>query len=389
MVMPATDRTDLRLFAVVTGGGTSGHVIPALAVLEALEDRGHPAHEMGFAGCRRGVDRSILDESGFPDRGLHCDYLQVSGLQRGIGPRALVRNLVLPWRVLAARSAARRLLRRWRPRVVVSVGGYASDPMSHAALAAGVPLVCVSYDRIPGLATRMQARRAAASAVAFAGSELPRAHLTGAPVRRSLRGADRADPSAARAVLGLPVSGATVTVVGGSLGSAVLNDAVESMLRSLGVRAGGCTVLHLCGPRFAASAPPTVPPAMTYVRRPHENRMAEVYAASDVIVCRAGASTVAEIAATGSVAVLVPWPGAADDHQRLNAAWLAESGAGLVVDEREALASADGLGGTLGSIVCALLDDESLRASMSASAKHLGAPSRGTALAELVERSAS
>lgn len=380
---------DRSVYAVVTGGGTSGHVVPALAVLEALEERGHPAESLAFVGCRRGVDQKMMGQSELAERGLRSVFLGTSGLQRGLTLRSLARNLAFPWRVMSARRAAARLVRAWRPRVVVSVGGYASDPMSHAAVSSGVPLVCVSYDRVPGLATRTQARRATACAVAFPDSELPRAHHTGAPVRRRLRSAVEIDRAAARRELGLPEPGRLVVVVGGSLGSGVLNGAVGRLLSDLAPLADRgstpITVLHLCGERFASQSGPPSTGSVTYVRRPHEDRMAEVYAAADVLVCRAGASTVAEIAATGAVAVLVPWAEAADDHQRRNARWLGDSGAAVVLDERVG----ESLAPSISAEVAALLDDPSRRGLMSANARRLGEPSRGTALVELVESCAT
>lgn len=369
---------DDGVFAVVTGGGTSGHVVPALALLEALEDEGHHGGRLAFVGCRRGVDRRLLDASGAPARGVRCEYLPISGLQRGWGPRALGRNIALPLRILRSRRLARTLIRRWRPAVVVSVGGYASAPMSHAALAAGVPLVCVSYDRIPGLATRLQARRATACAVAFADSELPRARLTGAPVRRSMREPAPWTAAEARRLLDLPEQ-VTITVVGGSLGSGALNNAVEPLLASLGA-AGAITVLHLCGERFERQAPPPVPEGVTYVRRGYESRMSVVYAATDVLVSRAGASTVAEIAACGVCAVLVPWAASAEDHQRLNAAWLGDAGAAVIVDETAVTSLPD--------VVSRLLADPERRHEMGRASRALGENSRSTAIVRLLEECA-
>lgn len=370
----------------MTGGGTSGHVVPALSVLEALEDSGHAAGTLAFVGCRRGVDRDLLEDSGLVGRGVRCAYLDVSGLQRGVTLRSLRRNIVFPARVLLGRRAAARLLRQWHPRVVVSVGGYASDPMSHAATAAGVPLVCVSYDRVPGLATRVQAGRATACAVAFPDSDLPRARHTGAPVRRAFRAPEGADRASARRTLGLPVDAQVIGVVGGSLGSGVLNEATRGLLPTLGRRArGNVAILHLCGPRFADEPTPAVPVGVTYVRRAYETRMADLYAAVDVLVSRAGASTVAEIAATGTPAVIVPWPAAADDHQRLNARWLADNGAAVVLDES--------LGASLTTKieeeVIALLDDPERRNALAMNARRLGAPSRGRSLVDLLEECAS
>lgn len=321
---------DEGLFAVVTGGGTSGHIVPALAVLEELEDAGYAASSLGFVGTSRGVDRSLMEPTPY-----RCAYLPVSGLQRSLRPSRVWLNLLLPYRLLVSRVAARRLIRSWAPRVVVSVGGYASEPMSRAAIAAGVPLVCISYDRIPGLATRRQARRATLCAVAFPDSPLPRAVPTGAPVRRAIRRLDRdARRADARRALGVPEDCVLLAVTGGSLGSATLNDLVPRIMEragnSHGLRLG---VFHVCGPRNEGQPVGHAPNGVWYRRVGYESRMVDLYAAADLFLCRAGASTVAEIAATGVPAVVVPWPGAADDHQALNASWLSDAGAALVLTD--------------------------------------------------------
>ena len=132
------------VYAVVTGGGTSGHVIPAMAILEGLLEAGHTANELRYVGSRRGIERSLMVSSD-----VAGEYLPISGLQRSLSPRGIARNLALPFRLVRSRLMARALIKRWQPHVVVSVGGYASEPMSAAAIAAGVPLVCVSYDRTP------------------------------------------------------------------------------------------------------------------------------------------------------------------------------------------------------------------------------------------------
>ena len=318
------------VFAVVTGGGTSGHVLPALAVLEALVDAGESTDDVKYVGSRRGVERSMMADSGF-----ECAFLPISGLQRSLSPRAIFANAALSWRVPISRARARRLIRAWRPRVVVSVGGYASDPMSRAAVSEGVPLVCVSYDRTPGLATRRQARHAAVCAVAFEGSALPRAVHTGAPVRREIIALDiGARRNDARRALGLPEGAKVLTIVGGSLGSAVLNGLVPQIAARLADRNGDrFAIYHVCGERNLSTPVPDVPPNVWYRRVGYASNMVDVYAATDLLVCRAGASTIAEIATMGIASVIVPWSGSAEGHQELNAHWLGDDGAAIVMDE--------------------------------------------------------
>lgn len=372
MTRPAPNGESAGVTAVVTGGGTSGHVVPAVAILEALLDAGVEPSRLRYVGSRRGVESRIVPAA-LP--GIEPVYLPISGLQRSWSLRAVARNLVLPLRLARSVARASSLVRRWRPSVVVSVGGYASAPMAIAAARAGVPLVCVSYDRIPGLATRRQARRAALCAVAFEGSDLPRAVVTGAPVRRRIRTLDVArERAGARAGLGVAADSTMVTVVGGSLGSQMLNDAVEPLLVRL---AGtGATVRHVTGERFSGAPSPTVPAGVVYQRVGYDDDIASTYAASDVVVGRAGAGTVAEIATVGIASVLVPWSGAAEDHQRHNAAWLADAGGAVSVDDGDI----DGLV----DAVISLVGDPARRSGLAEVARSLGAVHRSDALVRAI-----
>ena len=360
-----------RVEAVVTGGGTSGHVVPAIAILEALRDTGSDVSTLRYVGAQRGVETRLVAAS----TGVECEFLSMTGLKRSFAPKDLLANLVLPFRLAVATARAVRLFRRWRPRVVVSVGGYASEPAARAAALTGVPLVCVSYDRTPGLATRRQARRAAACATAFADSTLPRSVLTGAPVRARLKSLEVArERDAARSTLGVSGASSVVAIVGGSLGSGVLNDAVPAILA--GLAGTNAAVIHVTGPRYAGSPQPVVPTGVEYVRISYCDDMAALYAACDVLVCRAGASTVAEISTVGIASVIMPWSGAADDHQRRNAQWLADEGAAIVAP--------DGDADTLVREVTALVEDPVRCRQLAGSARELGSIHRGDALVHLV-----
>ena len=364
------------MYAVVTGGGTSGHVIPAIAICELLIEAGHPVSDIRYVGSRRGVERELMQPTQ-----IAAEYLPISGLQRTWSFRGIGRNLLLPWRLLHSRVLARGLLKKWSPSVVISVGGYASEPMSRAALAADVPLVCVSYDRIPGLATRRQAKLATISAVAFEGSSLPRSVLTGAPVRKELRLLDvSASRGSSRTALGVASDARMVVVMGGSLGSGVLNTMVTDLL--IGLSGTQSVVYHICGERFVRDPMPHVPAGVQYMRVGYEDRMADVYSALDVLVSRAGASSVAEIATVGVAAVLVPWPDAADGHQELNARWLTDLGAGILVDDA---ACSDG---RAVAEVTQLLANTQRISEFARSAYELGALHRSNALMEAIEGAA-
>lgn len=359
-----------RAFAVVTGGGTSGHVLPAIAVAEALVHRGHANATIHYMGAERGIETRLLPDTPFP-----YTLFDVVGLQR----RLTRTNAGFPPKMWRARNAAIAQFRQLQPRVVVSVGGYASMPAVFAAWKLDVPLVVVSYDRFPGRASALAARRAVACAVAFPDSKLPRATLTGAPVRQSILDVDRArDRASARHALGLAADRFTIAVVGGSQGSGVLNVAVGDMLaRDAADR--GLTILHLAGTRFVDSTAPATDGTDGVCYRPvgYEDRMALVYAAADLLIGRGGASTVHEVAVTGTPAILVPWSGAAEDHQTANVRWLSDQGAGVLIREPDI--------GELPDVVSMLRARPGDLAALAAKASELGQVHRRGALAELIE----
>lgn len=363
------------MFAVVTGGGTSGHVLPAIAVAEALVAAGHAPETIHYVGATRGIETRLLPSTPFPHT-----FFDVVGFQR----RLTRRNLAFVPKMWRARRRAIELFRTIHPRVVVSVGGYASMPSVFAARALDVPVVVVSYDRFPGRASALSARRAAASAVAFPDSPLPRATVTGAPVRQAILDVDRADDDrrrAARAALGVPDDRFLVAVIGGSQGSGVLNDAVAALVAQH-VGDDALAVYHVVGERFLASAGEhrdgdERDRGVWYRPIGYESRMDLVYTGADLLIGRGGASTVHEVAVTGIPAVLVPWAASAEDHQTANVRWLADEDAAVLLAEADI--------GQLADVVGRLRGDESARRRLAENAARLGAVHRRGALAELIE----
>jgi UDP-N-acetylglucosamine--N-acetylmuramyl-(pentapeptide) pyrophosphoryl-undecaprenol N-acetylglucosamine transferase len=266
---------------------------------------------------------------------------------------------------------------------VVSVGGFASEPAVRAARTLSIPVVVVSYDVRPGLATRRQAKHAAAVAVAFAGSRLPGARHTGAPVRndirRLVRNAFRGDPARLRAAgyFGLDPSRTIVVAMGGSLGSRTVNAAIESWVARNSHR-DDVAVLHLAGERYIDEASPSPVSGIQYVRRARHATMADVWCMADVVVCRAGASTIAEIATVGVPAIVMPWGASADAHQTENARWLLDAGAAIVVGDAEISARLD-------AELTRLIDDPVTRERLAAKAYALGGLNRSSALSSLIE----
>jgi len=373
-----------RRYAVIAGGGTAGHVFVALATARALADRGVERDDIELIGSTRGQEARLASGEGFgltllPGRGIVR--------QPRVGPQ--LTNLVSLGGLLWATLRAFVILLRRRPRVVVSVGGYASVPAGIAAVLLRVPIVIVNVDARPGLAHRVLGRFAAASAVAFAGTHLRHPVLTGAPVRADLVGVHRSPDRAAtaRLALGLPADRRTVAVFGGSLGARRLNDAVL-VLAHLYAGRGGLTLYHVSGPRNfeeveAARAELDAERAdgsgLRYRLVPFEEDMASLYAAADVVVCRAGALTIAELALVGMPAVLVPLPGAPGDHQSANAAALVDAGAAVMLRDE------DCTGDRLAAVLNELLADTVHLASMGEAAASLGRPDAADAVASLVQ----
>lgn len=374
MVVPAP-----TTFAVITGGGTSGHVVPAIAIAELLVDAGHSLSSLHYVGSNRGAEVAMI-----PPLGLAHTFLAVDGLQRGFSLSKVKRNVLMVPTMLRALGGAKSMLKQLRPQVVVSVGGYASIPTCRAARSLSIPVVTCSYDRRPGLATKLQSRYAAVSAVAYVPSKLRNAVETGAPVRRNLRTADvQALRSSARESLGISANARVAVVMGGSLGSAVLNSATEHLLQSLRSTEHTC-VIHIAGERFMDSVhlPVTMRHsngALAYSRIAYSHDMVTVYSAADVVVCRAGASTIAEVSTVGVCAVIVPWKDAAENHQLVNAKWLTDRG-GAVLFEENAL-TAHGFS----QLVTELLRDDDRRSAIASRARELGAVHRQCSIASVIE----
>lgn len=360
-----------RTFAVVTGGGTSGHVLPALAVADALVSAGHQSQTIRYIGAQRGIETRMLPESPYPHT-----FFDVVGVQRSFDRR----NLGFVPKMAKSTRQAIKMFREDRPQVVVSVGGYASMPAVFAARRLKIPIVVVSYDRTPGRASRLASRRAAACAVAFENSPLPRATLTGAPVRQRILDVEHSTASrvAARRSLGIPDERFLIAVMGGSLGSGVLNDAVAKYVNAHESDTG-LAVRQVAGERFVDGIQQVEPKDGGVMHQVvgYEPDMPTVYAACDLLIGRGGASTVHEVAVTGTPSILVPWAGSADNHQLDNVRWLEEVEATVLLTE-------DSLD-NLASEIERLRRDAGARSALSAAAAERGRVHRSGALAKLIE----
>lgn len=361
----------MRRTVVVTGGGTGGHVLPIVAIAEALVAAGLEPQTVHFMVSARGPDRMILEGRGFP-----ATYVTGRGIQRSLRPRALLDNVGAVVGLLRAVGHAVTALRRWRPAVVVSAGGYAAFPAVIAAIVLRQPLVVVNIDAVPGAVHRLFGRFAVASCVGFPGTPLPRAIVTGAPLPAAIVEAERSPDAraAARARLGLG-RGRVVAFVGGSLGATRLNVTAREILEE----DVDVEVYHVCGARsYEALRDRPVPEAARgrYHLVPFETAMADLYAAADLVVARAGAMTVAELAATGTPSILVPLPTAPGNHQHHNAQVLVRAGGAIEVPDGE----------LTGRRVVELLAtmDEGTLAQMSAAASSCATPGAAATIAGVV-----
>ena len=366
-------------WAVIAGGGTAGHVIPAISIGRALVERGHPPSSVHFVGSRRGVEGRLVREAGFA-------ITLLPG--RGVARHLTVDNLAAVGGLTAATVEAAGIMARRRPSVVISVGGYASLPSVIAAIALRAPLIIAEQNAVPGAANRLAGRFARAAAVSFEGTDLPRAVVTGNPVRPEVLAVDRDEPSSrvvARRELGLPLDGIVLAAIGGSLGARRINDTIVGLTAAWAGRAG-MAIRHVVGGRdweaIAGARPDSVPGGLLYQQVRFEDRMQLVYAAADLMVCRAGASTVAELAAVGMPAVLVPLPGAPGDHQTANARALVDAGGATMIPDGQL--GPDRLAAELDT----LLADRAHLAAMGSMARLLARPDAAVAVAALAERHA-
>ena len=358
---------------VITGGGTAGHTNPGIAVAEALVSRGLPPSDVHFVGGVRGNERTLVPAAGFT-----ITLLPGRGIERRLSPAAVGAVLALGlgllrgfWYVL-----------RHRPAVVLCLGGYAAVAVSLAAVLLRVPVVVTEQNARSSAVNRLIGRWARVCALPFPGTDLPNGVVTGNPSLAAVVEAVAAgDRDGARRELDMPAGRTVVAVWSGSLGATRINVATRELAERWADR-DDVTLRHVVGRRdwaeFSTPPPVVAGGALHYQLVEYENRMPLLLTAADVAVCRAGASTVAELSIAGLPAVLVPLPHAPRDHQRANTAELASVGAAIVVDDGEVT------GERLAVELEPLLDDPGRLASMAAGARSVGRPDAAAAVADLV-----
>ena len=353
---------------MIAGGGTGGHVVPALAIGRELRDA-HGA-EVWFVGTARGLETRLVPEAGF-----RLELVR-SGQLKNVSLATRLRTMMdLPLGVLRCVGS----MREFRPQVVVGVGGYASGPAMIAALLLRIPTLAYEPNAVPGMTNRLVGKRVSAAAVNFAQTAryFRNAEVTGVPVRPEIFALVE------RAVDAAPDAKRRLLVTAGSNGALVFNETMPLIVAQLLEDVSGLTIVHQSGPRqleaTRAAYAKSGADASRWVVEAFLTDMPAQYAAADVVLARSG-STVAELCAAGKASLLVPFAAAADDHQRKNAEVLVEAGAAEMLLQRDVTAE------TLRAALVSLLTDGPRRAAMGERARALAKPGALQRIAAMVLR---
>lgn len=362
--MDAGEHDETAARVLIAGGGTGGHLVPALNLARELVRRQHPATIM-LIGSQRGPDRELLSASEFQYQLIDAPI---------VDRHRRLRNAALPWRLGQAVSAGRTAVNGFQPDVVVGTGGYVSVPIGVAAWMARRPLLLQEQNRRPGLATRFLAIWADRVCAAYPG--VAKTLLAGSRVMVTGNPIAPQESVEAEFAVRLDADRPTLGVFGGSQGAQALNTAIIELFAD-----GADAVPNLIWQTgehhydhvLAASRWPE-----RVVIEPFFSPMAAVYPLLDVALCRAGAMTLAELAAWGVPAILVPYPHATADHQTVNALAVAAAGAAISISESEATSR------RLGNLITGLLDDRSRRERMAAAARTLAQPDAAQVIADQI-----
>lgn len=350
---------------LISGGGTGGHIFPALSIANAIRRR-DPEADILFVGALGRMEMERVPAAGYEIVGL-----PVAGFDR----KRPWRNVKVMMKLWKSMRLAKKVLKDFKPDACVGVGGYASGPMLKEAQKKGIPTLLQEQNSYAGVTNKLLAKKAKAICVAYDGMErfFPAGVITktGNPVRHEIATASTS-PAEAKESLGFDPQRPLVVVVGGSLGARTVNEAMRLAVSP--ILEAGASVLWQTGKLYADDCLSFAAPLMGKWGKerlqvmPFVSRMDLVYRGADVMVSRAGASTISEIQLTGTPSVLVPSPNVAEDHQRKNAEALAKRGAAVMILDKDCKAE-------LPEVVLGLLNDESRRRKISANALEMALPS--------------
>lgn len=368
---------------LLTCGGTAGHVYPAVALARVFEKR-YPGCQVLFVGADGGMELNLVEKEGYPIK-----TVTISNFRRTLSPKQWGHNLKSAWNVVASRRQAAAILKEFAPDLVVGTGGYASFPCVRQAARMGIPTAIHESNATPGLTTRTLAKEVDLVMVGFEEAvrhyeDPKKVKVTGTPVRPAFFGIDREE---ARARLGITDDKPLVLSFWGSLGASVMNGQMVDFAARWKEEGKPFHHIHGAGRDFE-----TMKQALAgwgfapeeFDLRQYIYDMPAVMAAADIVMCRAGASTLSELTATGKPAVLVPSPNVTANHQYKNARVLADRGGALLVEEK------DCSGEKLYDAVCGLLADDAAREEMRRAQLSLAVPGAAeeicTTLCSLLEK---
>ena len=326
-----------KIRAIISGGGTGGHIFPALSIAGKLKEL-NPETEILFVGADGRMEMEKVPAAGYKIVGL-----PVAGLQR----KLTLSNFALPFKVIKSVSMAKKVIREFRPDIAIGVGGYASAPLLWAASRMGIPTLIQEQNGFAGLTNKILGKKARSICVAYEGMErffpADRIVLSGNPIRKEIVAADEKMKAEAMEFYGLNPEMKHIFIVGGSLGSATLNNAMKKWIEDGCPGGENIEVIWQCGKYYKPSIDTFMAEAKAsgkdISRIQHSDfisRMDLAYAAADVVISRSGASSVSELCAAHKASIFVPSPNVTEDHQTHNAMALVRKDAGLIVKDSEA-----------------------------------------------------
>ncbi len=357
---------------MISGGGTGGHIYPAIAIANAWKER-HADSEILFVGAEGKMEMQKVPEAGYKIEGL-----KVAGLQRSLS----LSNLSFPFKLLGSLSKSKNLIKDFNPDAVVGVGGYASGPLLYAAQNKGIPTLIQEQNSYAGLTNKLLSKKAKSICVAYFGMEKffpkEKLHLTGNPVRKDILQLENKKEKALRH-FGLVTGRKVIFIMGGSLGARTINHAVLADMKAF--EDAGYQLLWQCGKGYIHEMSQKV--AASELRHIHVmefvREMDLAYAAADVIISRAGALSVSELSLVGKPVVFIPSPNVAEDHQTKNAMAYVNENAAVLLKDNAAI-------GQLKIEIDKLMADESKMHQLSVNIKKLAKPDAATKIVEVLEK---
>ncbi|NNC94154.1 MAG: undecaprenyldiphospho-muramoylpentapeptide beta-N-acetylglucosaminyltransferase [Chitinophagales bacterium] len=358
-----------KLRVIISGGGTGGHVFPALAIADAIKQE-HPNTEFLFVGAKGKIEMEKVPAAGYKIEGLN-----IAGFQRKLS----MRNLSFPFKLAGSMFNAYTIVRKFKPHVAVGVGGYASGPLLKVANLMNIPTLIQEQNSFPGITNRLLAGKANVICTAYENMERffppAKVKLTGNPVRSSIL-VSKAERTEAISHFNLELNKKTILVVGGSLGARTINHAVQHALRYLKSQTE-VQLIWQTGKFYFEECEAAARDFNAIHVTKFIDRMDLAYKAADIIIARAGALTISELCLVGKPVILVPSPNVAEDHQMKNAIALAKKNAAIVIPDKDAEEE-------LFSKAFDLIYDEALMKELSENIKHLAIYNAGERIAKEV-----